>query len=86
MSEHLCATCSLAVWNRRAGGNLHPAGDGQCNWTPPHIPTPATWHWGVSWSSAALRSQPHAEGGYIVRKLGRHDKPVTKCETYARKP
>lgn len=84
MTIHLCATCALAVWKRREGGNLHPNGEGYCDWKPPYIPTPAKWYWdnGQKYGKALPRLLGR---GAIVRKLGLYDKAVTECETYVRK-
>lgn len=75
--EHLCLTCGMVNWNKTANGRVHPNGQGRCAWTPPYIPTPAAWNWGVGFGES--KRQPRAGWSHIERKPRT---PITECETY----
>lgn len=51
--------CKHANWNRTAKGNLHPSGDGRCEFPYEPSPLPASMYW-IGFS---IRG-----GGYINRR------------------
>ena len=69
-----CIGCIYANWKRTAKGNLHPSGDGRCEypWVPP--PLPASMYF-LSFS------EPKTYGGHINRH-----KDATDCPTREVKP
>jgi len=78
---HLCLTCSLADWDTTSTGRLHSNGEGRCKWSFPDIPMPAVFYYG-----SGTRTRPTAYGGAITRLFWPHNKPITACELYERKP
>lgn len=56
-----CNGCRFAEWKRRAGGSLHPSGDGWCTYTDLIKPLPGAFYWlGIS--------PPEPCGGNINRR------------------
>jgi hypothetical protein len=66
-----CADCKHALWKRNAAGNLHPSGDGMCQypWGMPELPVAFYWI-----------SRPAPSGGPIHRKRDN----VEHCVYWAR--
>jgi hypothetical protein len=55
-----CIGCKYAQWDKRAGGNLHPSGDGLCTVKIKIPALPASKYW--------INSAPCVGGGSINRR------------------
>ncbi len=58
-----CVGCKYAVWKKRNGGNLHPSGEGQCDYPVKIQKLPNAFYW-VGWNGY----EPEPNGGQINRK------------------
>ena len=56
-----CLHCKYANWKRNAAGNLHPSGDGACDFPYKVPPLPASMYW-IGFTNLS------PSGGYINRK------------------
>ena len=40
-----CTNCKFAIWQKMAGGNLHPSGNGRCGYEYKAAPLPVSMYW-----------------------------------------
>jgi hypothetical protein len=70
-----CTDCKYADWYRTANGNLHPSGDGKCNY-PYKVPAlPAAMWW--------LDTEPTPDGGAINRRKELKDRLLAVANSAA---
>jgi len=70
-----CLNCRLAKWQRTKSENLHPFGDGRCQWQMPEIAMPKSRYW-----LGFEQSMPKVSESSISRK-----RPHTGCPCWEAK-